>query len=125
MKDKSGEQVMKELVGLCPEIYSYLNDSDDECKKAKGTNNCVVKTKLKFQDYEKCLKASQIINTVDYLEKKGINIDSLKEDKKQLKKNELLLKSQQGFKSERHNVFTEEIKKIALMMIKEDDQMIQ
>ena len=125
MKDKSGEQVMKELVGLCPEIYSCLNDSDDECKKAKGTNNCVVKTKLKFQDYEKCLKASQIINTVNYLEKKGINIDSLKEDKKQFIKNELLLKSQQGFKSERHNVFTEEIKKIALMMIKEDDQMIQ
>ena len=94
-------------------------------KKAKGTNNCVVKRKLKFQDYEKCLKAGQIINTVNYLEKKGINIDSLKEDKKQFIKNELLLKSQQGFKSERHNVFTEEIKKIALMMIKEDNQMIQ
>ena len=94
-------------------------------KKAKGTNNCVVKRKLKFQDYEKCLKAGQIINTVNYLEKKGINIDSLKKDKKKFIKNELLLKPQQKFKSERHNVFTEEIKKITLMMIKEYNQMIQ
>ena len=125
MKDKLGEQIMKKLVALRPETYSYLNGNDDECKKAKGTNNCAVKRKLKFQDYEKCLKACQIINTVNYLEKKGINIDSLKKDKKKFIKNELLLKPQQKFKSERHNVFTEEIKKITLMMIKEYNQMIQ
>ena len=53
------------------------------------------------------MKASQIINTVNYLEKKGINVNSVKEDKKEFIKNKLLLKSQQRFKSERHNVFTE------------------
>ena len=50
-----------------------------------------------------------------YLEKKKINVDSLKEDQKEfLKKSKLILKIQQRFKSERHNVFTEVINKIAL-----------
>ena len=60
------------------------------------------------------LKTLQIINIVNYLEKKGINADSLKEDRKEFIKNKLLLKSQQRFKSERYNVFNEEISKIAL-----------
>ena len=51
-------------------------------KKAKPTKKCVVKRRLKFEDYKKCLKASQIINIVNYLEKKEINVDSLEEDKK-------------------------------------------
>ena len=39
------------------------------------------KKPLKFQDYKNWLNASQIINIVNYLVKKGINVDSLKEDK--------------------------------------------
>ena len=46
----------------------------------------VVKRKLKFENYKQCLKASQAINIVNYLEKKGINVDSLKEDKRIHKK---------------------------------------
>ena len=46
----------------------------------------VVKRKLKFENYKQCLKASQVINIVNYLEKKGINVDSLKEDKRIHKK---------------------------------------
>ena len=46
----------------------------------------VVKRKLKFENYKQCLKASQVINIVKYLEKKGINVDSLKEDKRIHKK---------------------------------------
>ena len=46
----------------------------------------VVKRKLKFENYKQCLKASQVINIVNYLEKKGINVDSLKEDKRKNKK---------------------------------------
>ena len=68
--------------GLHLKTYSYLKDND-EGKKAKGTNKCVRKGKCKFQDYKNCLKASQIINIVNYLEKKRINVDSLKEDKKE------------------------------------------
>ena len=48
------------------------------------------------------------------MEKKGINTDSLKQDQKELIKNRLIFKKQQRFKSVRYNVFTEEIRKIAL-----------
>ena len=61
------------------------------------------------------LKASQIINIVNYLEKKEINVDCLKEHQRRfVDKNKLILKTQQRFKSWRHNIFAEEITKIAL-----------
>ena len=42
-------------------------------------------------------------------------MDSLKEDKKEfLKDNNLIVKTQQRFKSESHNVFTKKINKSAL-----------
>ena len=47
--------------------------------------------------------------------KKKTNIHNLKEDQIEfVKNNKLILKTQQRFKSERLNVFTEEINKIAL-----------
>ena len=51
---------------------------------------------------------------------KEINVGILKEDKKEFIKNKLLLKLQQRFNSERHNIFTKEIRKIA--MISNDDK---
>ena len=52
---------------------------------------------------------------INYLDKKEINADCLKEDQRQfVEKNKLILKTQQIFKSERLNVFTEEVNKIAL-----------
>ena len=60
-------------------------DDDSEAKKAKGTKKCVIKRMLKFNDYENC-----VLN------------------------NEIILKSQQRFKSEAHNVCTEDVNKIAL-----------
>ena len=56
-------------------------------------------------------KPSQIENIINYLEKKEIDADNLKEITKYKK---VVLKTQQRFKSERHNVFTEEINTIAL-----------
>ena len=47
---------MKEFLGLRAEIYHYLKDNNDEDKKAKGTKKCVIKRKLKFQDYRNCLE---------------------------------------------------------------------
>ena len=63
---------------------------------------------------KKCLKASQVLIIINYLERKEIDVDCLKEDKKELLKNRVILKTQQRFKSERHIVFPEEISKIAL-----------
>ena len=103
--------------------HIHNNDNNDVCKKAKGTKKRVVKIKLKFKYYKKCLKSSKFINIVNYLEKRGINVDSLKEDKKEFMKNRLILKTQQRFKSERHNVFTEEINKIVLSS--NDDKRMQ
>ena len=92
-------------------------------KKEKGQKKCVIKRNIKFRDNKSCLKASQIKNKINYLEKKKTDVDCLKEDKKEFVKNKLILKTQQRFKSERHNVFTEEINKIALSS--NDDKRIQ
>ena len=60
MKDELGEQIMKEFVGLRAKTNSYLKDNNDKDKKAKGTKKCVIKRKLKFQDYKNYLAATQI-----------------------------------------------------------------
>ena len=62
-----------------------------------------------------CLEAAQIENKIYHLEKNKTNVDSLEKDQKGfLKNNKLILKTQQRFRSEKHNVCTEEINKIAL-----------
>ena len=60
MKDELGGQVMKEFVRLRTKTYSYLKDNNDEDKKAKGTKNCIIERKLKFEDYSNLLEPSQI-----------------------------------------------------------------
>ena len=80
--------------------------------------------KLKFQNYKNCLEENQFDNKINYLDKNEFNIDSIKKDYKAfIKNNKLILKTQQRFKSERHNVFTEEINKIDLSS--NDDKRIQ
>ena len=117
MKDELGGKIMKEFVGLRARTYSYLKDKNDGDEKAKGTKRCIIKIKLKFLGDKNCLKAAQLGRKINnrYLRKKKIDVDSLKEDKKEVvKNNKLTSKTQQKFKSKRHNVFTEEINNIAL-----------
>ena len=115
IKDKLGGQIKKEFVRLKVKTNSYLNDNNDEDKKAKGTKMCVMKRKLRSQDHKNCLEAAQIKNKINHLEKNKFDVDSLKEDQKEfIKNNKLILKTQQRFRSEKHNVITEEINKIAL-----------
>ena len=52
MKDELGVQIMKEFGRLRTKTYSYLKGNNDEEQKEKGTKKCVIKTKLKFQDYK-------------------------------------------------------------------------
>ena len=94
MEDELGGKIMTEYVALRPKTYSYLTDDCEEDKKAKRTKKCVIKRRLKFNDYKDCLLNNQI-----------------------------LLKSQQRFKNERHDVYTEEINKIALSS--NDDKRLQ
>ena len=61
MKNELGGQIIKKFVGLRARAYSiYLKDNNDEHKKEKGTKKCVIKRKVKFQDYKNCLEAAQI-----------------------------------------------------------------
>ena len=53
--------------------------------------------KLRFQDYKNCLEAAEIGNKINHSEN-----------------NKLILKTQQRFSTEKHNVFTEKINEIAL-----------
>ena len=116
-KDELGGQIMKEFVRLRAKTYSYLKDSNDEDKKTKRTKKCVIKRKLKFQDYKNCLEAAQMERKINYLRKKKIDIDSLTEDQKEFVNNKIILRTQ------RHNVFTEVINKIALSS--NDDKRMQ
>ena len=52
-------------------------------KKAKVTINCVIKRKLKFENYKKYLEATQFENKINYLVKNEINVDSLGKDHKE------------------------------------------
>ena len=63
-------------------------------KKSKGTKKCVIKLKTMFENYTDCLFNDKII-----------------------------LKSQQRFKSYNHDVYTEEVNKIALSS--DDDKRLQ
>ena len=85
MKNELVGKIMTEFVALRPKTYSYLIDDGVSYKKAKETKKCVIERRLKFNDYKGCL----------------LN-------------NEIVLKSQQRFKNERHDVYTEEVNKIAL-----------
>ena len=112
MKDDLGGNIMNEFVGL--RVKSYLKENNGKRKKEKGTKKRAIKRKLKFQDYRNCLRAAKIENKINYLEKEKFDLDNHKEGQREFVKNKLRLKTQQGFKSERHNVFTEEINKISL-----------
>ena len=57
---------MKEFTAFKTKIYSYLTDNNNEDKKAKDTKKCVVKRKLKFEDYKLCLKATQHENKINH-----------------------------------------------------------
>ena len=79
MKNELGGKIMTKFVGLIAKSYSYLIDDDNEDTKAKGTKRCVIKRKLKFENYKNCLEATQLENKINYLEKKKINIDIINE----------------------------------------------
>ena len=89
MKDELGGKVITEFVILRSKTYSYSTEDGKEDKKAKGTKKCAIKRTIKSNDYKNCLL-----------------------------KDKILLKSQQRFISKKHDLYTEDINKIALSTIK-------
>ena len=86
MKDELGGKIIRKFVELRAKTYSHL--------KAKDTKKCVIKRKLKFENYENCLGATKLENKVNYLEKNKINLDSLKKNHvKSIRNNKSILKT--------------------------------
>ena len=113
MKDELGGKVMTRFVRLRAKAYSYLIDDGSEDKKPKGRKKCAIKRKFKFKSYKICLEATQLETKIN-VEKNKTDIDTIIENYKEfIKNNKSISKSQQRLKSERHNVFTEDINKIA------------
>ena len=61
MKDKLVEKIMIKIVWLSPNTYSYLIDDNSGDKKAKGTKECVIKLRIKFEDHQKPFKNNKIV----------------------------------------------------------------
>ena len=93
MKDELGGEIITEFTALRQKTYYYLIDNDKIDKKAKDTKKCVINKMIIFNDYKKCLLNGEII-----------------------------FKSQQRFVSNKHDVYTEDVNKIALS--NDDDKRI-
>ena len=57
--------------------------------------------KIKFENYKSCLKAAQLENKINYLEKNRTEINSIKEF---MENNKTMLKIQQRFKSKKRKM---------------------
>ena len=82
-KDELGGKIMKEFCGLRAKTYTYLMKDDSERKKAIGVKRCVVKRRLMLENY-----------------------------KDSLFNNKTIMRSRLRFKSDHHNIYTEEVNKI-------------
>ena len=61
MKDELGGKIMTEFVAPSSKTYSYLMDDGGSDKKAKGTKKCLIKRRLKCNDYKDCLLNIEIM----------------------------------------------------------------
>ena len=61
MKDELGGKIITEFASLRPKTYSCLTNDGKEDKKAKGTNKCIIKKMIKFNDYKRCLLNDEVI----------------------------------------------------------------
>ena len=59
--------------------------------KKQKTQKIVIKQKLKFEDYKHCLEATQLENKINQLEKIKVDVNSLRENHKEFKKNNKLV----------------------------------
>ena len=84
-KDELGGKIVIGFCALRAKTYAFLLDDDTEKKKAKGTKKCTIKREIMFEQNKDCLFNDKTI-----------------------------IKSQLRFKSDHHDVYTEEVNKIAL-----------
>ena len=90
-KDEVAGKQITHFVGLRPKLYSFKIEEDREVRKCKGVKKNVVKKKLDFDNYVKCLFTGE------------------KE-----------MRSMKIIRSEKHDIYSKEVNKIALS--NEDDK---
>ena len=90
-KDEAAGKVIKEFVGLRAKLYSYKMDEGKENKRCKGIKKAVVEKSIRHEDYKTCLTTG----------------------KEQLRRQNII-------RSYEHELYTEEINKVALSA--EDDK---
>ena len=84
-KDELNGMCMTEFCAPRAKTYTFTFDENKEAKQAKCAKKCVIKNDLKFDNY-----------------------------KDSVLKNKIILRSQERFRSDHHNVFTKEINKVAI-----------
>ena len=84
-KDEVAGKQITHFVGLRPKLYSFKIEEDKEVRKCKGIKKNVVKKKLDFDDYVKCLISGE----------------------KEMRKMKII-------RSVQHDIFSKEVNKIAL-----------
>ena len=85
MKDEAAGKIIKEFVGLRSKLYSFIMDDGEETKKCKGIKRQVVESSIRHEHYKTCLTTGKE-----------------------------LLRKQNILRSYNHEVYTEEVNKIAL-----------
>ena len=70
MKDELSGKIMTKFVELRVKNYSYLINDGSEDEKAEGTKMCVIRRKLKFENYKSCLEAAKLEHKIKYLKTK-------------------------------------------------------
>ena len=84
-KDEAAGKIIKEFVGLRAKLYSYKMDEGKENKRCKGIKKAVVEKSIRHEDYKTCLETG----------------------KEQLRRQNII-------RSYEHEIYTEEVNKIAL-----------
>ena len=84
-KDEAAGKIIKEFVGLRAKLYSYKMEQGKENKPCKGIKKAVVEKSITHEDYKKCLETG----------------------KEQLRRQNII-------RSYEHEIYTEEINKVAL-----------
>ena len=85
MKDEAAGKIIKEFVGLRSKLYSFVMDDGGEIKKCKGIKKQVVEHSIRHEHYKTCLITGKE-----------------------------LLRKQNILRSYEHEVYTEEVNKVAL-----------
>ena len=86
-KDETAGKIIKEFVGLRAKLYSYKMEEGEENKRCKGVKRQVVENTITHEDYKTCLLTGKEI-----------------------------LRKQNILRSYEHEVYTEEVNKIALSL---------